>query len=176
MQSTQNKTDPNDTSQSLNSHSLIWIFRQCALISTCLVGAFAAIETVGWTLGIDRIKHPIPHAPSIPSGSAILFLATSIALLLMSVGRHQFIRTRIGQLLAIVIAIAGGSTFIEHTFNLDWALAFPLYQTKDSMPLTFPGPMLPDMSFYFVIVGISRLFSFFSQSDWIQAGALSIPD
>ncbi|CAN5667227.1 hypothetical protein BH10CYA1_BH10CYA1_41740 [soil metagenome] len=122
------------------------------LVYVALVGI---VETAGWALGIDWIKRPIPNESAMPSGAAILFVLSAIAMVCLSVGKVFPWRKWLGISIALFVGIAGGATYLEHTLERDWSLICPLYKTEGSTPLTFPGPMMPDVSLYFVLLSIA---------------------
>jgi tRNA A-37 threonylcarbamoyl transferase component Bud32 len=130
----------------------------CARASVTLLGIVAAlglIETIGWAFGIDWIKRPIANERAMPSGAAILFFQSAASMFCLSVGKIQTWRKWLGVTIAIFIGIASGATYLEHILERDWSLIYPLYRTADSTPLTFPGPMMPDCSFYFVLIAVA---------------------
>jgi len=143
-------------------YSLRKILSRCAAAALFIVVVSGAVETVGWAVDISWIKHPIAHQPSMPPGAAILFFVSSVGLLIMQrlKGRLSSI---FGLSLACLVGIAGGVTFLEHTLEKDWQLAYTLYQQGDSTPLTFPGPMQPDTSLSFFILGICLMLFTFRQ-------------
>jgi signal transduction histidine kinase len=135
----------------------------------CLVAALGVIETIGWAFGIEWIKRPIANERAMPSGAAILFFLSSVSLFCFSVGKIQTWRKWLGIIIAIFIGIAGGATYLEHVCEKDWSLIYPLYRTSDSTPLTFPGPMMPDVSLNFVFITVALLLFCFKEKIGIKA-------
>lgn len=156
--------------------SLARTHRLCALFAIYAVCAFSLCQIVGWALALDWIKHPFPNEPALPSAAAIMFFLCCCSWLLVARDNENKRLKLLGQTLAIFVAITSGATFIEHTFNLDWSLSYPLYQRDEgSTPLTFPGPILPDMSLYFGFLGIGLFLLGFNKTStykWAQIMAI----
>ena len=131
--------------------------KKASIVFLGVVAAFAVVDTIGWAFGVEWIKRPITNERALPSGAAILFFLSSASLFCLSCGKIQTWRKWLGIVIAIFIGIAGGATYLEHLLEKDWSLIYPLYRSSDSTPLTFPGPMMPDVSFYFVFVAVGLL-------------------
>jgi len=122
------------------------------LAMVCLIGL---TEALGWALGIDWIKRPIANESATPSGAAILFALSASTMILLSTGKPGALRKWLSTALGIFIGIASGATWLEHLLEQDWSLIHPLYTTEGCTPLTFPGPMMPDVSAYFVLAAMA---------------------
>ncbi len=129
--------------------------KKASMLVLAYVALVGVVEAAGWALGIDWIKRPIPNESAMPSGAAIVFVLSAMTMLGLSVGKVQPWRKWLSIGIALFVGIAGGATFLEHTLERDWSLIYPLYKTEGSTPLTFPGPMMPDVSLYFVLLSIT---------------------
>lgn len=131
------------------------VLEASAVYAACVVGFIGFLEATGWAFAIDSLKHPIASEPATPPGAALTFLLCAISFLLLAFRSPRLWRVILGALVAIVVAIAGGACFFDHTFRIDWGVAYPLWETAGALPLSFPGPMLPDVGFYFMMLGIA---------------------
>lgn len=146
--------------------------QRASLILFTTVAAFCFTEAIGWALGIDWIKRPIPYESATPPGAAILFVLSAITVLLLARGETGSSKKWIALALSAFIGTASGATWLEHILEKDWSLIFPLYTTEGATPLTFPGPMMPDVSAYFVLVAIAS--ALFALRDKIGIKAMQI--
>ncbi|HEY9732271.1 MAG TPA: serine/threonine-protein kinase [Drouetiella sp.] len=132
--------------------------RYCSKASLVLlgyVGLVGFLDTIGWALGLDWIKRPIPNESATPSGAAILFFLSAINMFLLSARRAKTWQKWAAVTLSVIIGISSGATWLEHVFEQDWGLIHPLYTTEGCTPLTFPGPMMPDVSAYFFLIALA---------------------
>ncbi|CAN5689149.1 hypothetical protein BH10CYA1_BH10CYA1_04010 [soil metagenome] len=135
------------------------ILKRTALGAAIVLFLLSLLQVIGYAGNIHWIKHPTDEPP-MPSGVAVTFLITSLALLLQCAGKPRRWRLMLSAVLAGIVICAGVSTFIEHTFNYDWGLNYPLWQPPgDAHPLSFPGPMLPDSALDFVLLAAAILLS-----------------
>jgi hypothetical protein len=135
------------------STRLVKRFRQGAVAAAFLIGCFGLVEIVGWILDVETIKRPF-GLMLIQSGTCIEFLFVSIALLLFDFGRAKWMRI-LARVVAGVVLIAAGLNWVEHTFELDLSLVYPLWQPVDAAPLSFPGPIAPDVALNFIGLGLA---------------------
>ncbi len=145
------------------------VCKKASIVLVGLVASLGLLETIGWAFGIEWIKRPIANERAMPSGAAILFFLSSASLFCLSVGKIEIWRKWLGIVIAIFIGIAGGATYFEHVLEKDWSLIYPLYRSSDSTPLTFPGPMMPDVSFYFVFIAVALLLFAFKDKIGVKA-------
>jgi tRNA A-37 threonylcarbamoyl transferase component Bud32 len=129
-----------------------------ARVSSSIVCLIGILETIGWAFSIELLKHPIESEPATPSGAAFCFALSSLAFFFITVGKPQRWRLFVGALLALIVGIAGGACFLEHTCQLDWTLSYPLIESGNGAPFTFPGPMLPDVGLFFLLLGTGLTF------------------
>ena len=99
------------------------VLRRAALSAAGVLAVLSVVEVIGYAWDIIWIKHPTDQ-PAMTSGTAVTFLVASLALLLNSVGAPRTWRYWLSAFLALVVATAGATTFIEHTFQLDWGLSY----------------------------------------------------
>ena len=135
------------------SNRLVKAFRRAATVASVLVGVFGAVEIVGWILNIEAIKRPF-GLMVIQSGTCVEFLLLSISLLLFRFARNRYLRN-LARVVAFVVLIAAALNWVEHTYELDMSLVYPLWQPRDAAPLSFPGPIAPDVALNFIGLGLA---------------------
>jgi tRNA A-37 threonylcarbamoyl transferase component Bud32 len=143
--------------------------RKSSVVLLSYVAFLGLTETIGWALGIDWVKRPIPNESATPSGAAILFLLSAVSMGLLMLTRKQVWQKWLAIALAVFIGITSGATWLEHVLEKDWGLIHPLYTTEGCTPLTFPGPMMPDVSAYFVLTAIALILFAFREKIGIKA-------
>ena len=129
------------------------LFKTFAGIGFAIVLAISIISIVGYACDIEIIKHPFPHQPSLQSGTTIAFLFASCALLMLYPTERPKVLTIAAKILGAIVAAAGLVNFLEHSSGQDWSLSFPLWQSPNATPLSFPGPIAPDVSVMFMLLG-----------------------
>lgn len=154
--------------------------KKASILLLLYVAFIGVVEAVGWALGIDWIKRPIANESAMPSGAAILFFLSATTMLALSTVKAPW-QKWIGIAVAAFVGIASGATYLEHTLELDWSLIYPLYKTEGSTPLTFPGPMMPDVSLYFVLLSVTFVLYAFRERVGIKAtqvllGLIGLPN
>lgn len=155
--------------------------KKASIVLLSSVALIGLVEAVGWALGIEWIKRPIANESAMPSGAALLFVLSAVTMLALSIGKVEPWRKWLSIAIALFIGIAGGATYLEHTLELDWSLIYPLYKTEGSTPLTFPGPMMPDVSLYFVFLSITFVLYAFREKIGIKkiqvlSGLIGLPN
>jgi len=129
-------------------------FKLAAIAAETLVLVAAALGVIGWAFGIHALKHPTDE-PALQSAAALNFVFLSTATLLLCVGTPKLWRRLTGRFLATVVIVSSAATFIEHTCHLYWQ-DLVLWRSE-GLGLTYPGPLLPHESFFFILLGIGVL-------------------
>lgn len=130
------------------------LFRLLAVVGLGLVLIIALTVIAGFAFDIQWIKHPFGNQPSLQSGTAFAFLFASIAMLLLYPPLRASVMTVAAKVMGGVVFCLGLVNFLEHSYQRDWSLSYPLWQPADATPLTFPGPIAPDVSVMFMILGV----------------------
>ncbi|HEY9778370.1 MAG TPA: serine/threonine-protein kinase [Planktothrix sp.] len=131
-------------------------FRSGSIAAAMAVLLFAIADIVGWAFDVDMLKHPFGTLPSLQSGTSITLLFAAVPLLLLTWSRSSAARL-IARVTGAVVLTVGGLNLGEHLSGHDWNLAYPIFTPPNGLPLSFPGPMAPDVAFACVFFGLSLL-------------------
>ena len=153
--------------------SLPRTFRRSALIAAAILLVMSILEVVAWALDIQELKHPTEEV-ALQSAAALNFLLIACSVITYYAGASGRLIRVVSKLMAVVVLIGAGATYIEHTFHLYWP-NFVLCQPSDAFGLTYPGPLLPHESLGFVCVALAVLCLGRSiKKDYFPAQLLSI--
>ncbi len=115
----------------------------------------SVLYVLAWMFDIDWIKHPWGLQRPLLSAYSVEFLLCSlIALLALHFELPGWLRLMPAGL-ALLVAGAGAANLIDHWFGLDLNLSCALWKAAgDALPLSYPGPMSPDVALSFFVTAI----------------------
>jgi hypothetical protein len=114
---------------------------------------------LGWILDNDFLKRIYPSLVTMKASTAVCLILTAFSLLALQDQSASSLRKRLGQVLALVVAIVGLLTLSEHIFG--WNLGFDQLIFRESVAeagRSFPGRMGVATSLDFFFLGMALLF------------------
>lgn len=129
---------------------LLLRFKIFALITGISVIMLGLVIVLGWI--IDNATLKLAGWGMVQGSNALaLILAGTSLFLVMNPKRPLY---RLGQALAFIVCLSGLLTFIENLSGIDLGLNHMWYQpSPDSIGLTFPGPMAPNVGLTLMLLG-----------------------
>ncbi len=130
------------------------VARVCAAVAALLGG----LVLVGWALGIEVLRSPLPGEVSMKPNTALSFLLLGPALLLLLVGRAERRLRAAGRLLALAPVIVSLLTLAEYAFDRDLGIDELLFRdTTAAVATVVPGRPAPLTAVCFLLLGSALL-------------------
>ncbi len=128
--------------------------RICAYV-VLLIGA---LVLVGWALGSEVLKTPIPGEVTMKANTALSFVLAGSSLLLALSARKGSAPYRVGQLFAGATAAIGSLSLAESVFRLDLGIDQLLFsEPANAVATSSPGRMAPNSAVCFLLFGSALL-------------------
>lgn len=119
-----------------------------------LVFCIGAISLAGWIFDIAALKSLHPSLPPIAPISAVLLMASGLAVCLLNNGKRSSQKRSAANLLAFFILSASSLTYIECLFDINIGLDYALFPEK-IQTMSTPGRMSLQSIINFLVVGLS---------------------
>jgi PAS domain S-box-containing protein len=129
-----------------------------SMIIGVFVFSVGCIVLMGWILGIPALKSIHPAWVSMKANTALAFVFAGLALTLLSGELFSNTRMRVGQLLAMLVALIGILTLCEYA--LGWNLRIDEILFKDdtsAVATSSPGRMAPSTAVCFLLLGLATV-------------------
>lgn len=127
--------------------------RNWALVAAAVVTITGSLVLLGWAFGIEGLKRVSPLFVAMNPVSAILFIISGLALMLLARAKAEERQRRLGQALALVPLVVGilkvGALANIFHFQVDQVIFHDLLSTA----LGAPDRMSPSSAFRFVLLG-----------------------
>jgi len=118
------------------------------LIAGVIVIVLGVLVLLGWAVGSGLLTSVIPGLPSMKVNTALALMCAAVAVLCLALGTGVMTR-RIGQLLALVLAVFGVLVICEYLFG---GLGFDQAFAHD-VAGSFPGRPSPETALALMVLG-----------------------
>ncbi len=131
--------------------------RTLARVCTVSVIAVGALVLAGWAFDVPRLKGVLTDGITMKANAAAGLVAAGLSLWLLQSGRCV-LRNRTGQALAVLVAVIGGLTFLEHLSGWNLRIDELLFRDAPGSRGTMsPGRMGPPTSLCLLLLGAALL-------------------
>jgi PAS domain S-box-containing protein len=132
------------------------MLRLVAPLAAMLVMVVGVLVLGGWALQLPLLTSVVASLPAMMPNTAVAFLLTGAALWLLGPQHASRWRRRVGQGIALVVALFGGVVLGEYLAGWRLGLAVWLFgQELTSGGMRFPGRPSPHTAVAFVLVGLA---------------------
>ena len=130
--------------------------RAIARVSACIPVAVGALVLYGWWQDVDVLKRIVPGLVAMNPLTAVNFVLLGISLALLSRAETRTPRHRIGESLALFVAIVGLIKCVTFLLNLDLPLDQWLFRNKlGASDFGLPNRMAPNTALNFALTGLA---------------------
>ena len=133
-----------------------WTLQRVPPLAAVLAVVVGMMVLVGWVLQLPLLTRVVPSLPAMMPNTAAAFVLAGTALWLLGPPAAGHWRRRLGQGLALLVALFGGVVLGEYVVG--WRLGLDLWLFRDELAgagMRFPGRPSPHTAVAFVLVGLA---------------------
>ncbi len=145
-------------SSSLPNSRLIYTIRVVPKAASAIVILVSCLVLAGWILDIPTLKSVLPSWVTMKANTALAFIVSGVSLWLLGKKGAAQRRRRIGQVLALSVAIVGLLTLSQYLFN--WNLGIDQLVFRElpgAVGTSHLGRMAPTTALSFILLGFALL-------------------
>ena len=141
-----------------SENRLISYFKDFSEYSSIILIIIGILILIGWVFDITILKSPGPNFSTIKSNVALCFILIGASLWLQQTKRINKRNQQIAQILAVIVALIGFLTIMEHLFNLNFGIDQILFtEPLGALNTSAPNRMAFNSAFALLLTGISIL-------------------
>lgn len=134
-------------------NELMKIFKKISKTCSILVGVIAILVLIGWVFNIGVLKSFVPGFFAMKVNSAIMFLLTSITLIMLqNVENKSYLY--VSKCLSLIICLVGLLTLAEYIFNVNLYIDQLLFTDMSGPTAPYPGRIAPYTCVAFISIGV----------------------
>ena len=139
-----------------SENRLISYFKDFSEYSSIILIIIGILILIGWVFDITILKSPGPNFSTIKSNVALCFILIGASLWLQQTKRINKRNQQIAQILAVIVALIGFLTIMEHLFNLNFGIDQILFtEPLGALNTSAPNRMAFNSAFALLITGIA---------------------
>lgn len=132
-------------------------FRKIAIFESSLVILVSFLVLVGWQFGIEILKRVAPSFVAMNPLTAICFLASAAAILLLHSENRQKSWRWAGYILGAGVVLVGLGILLRYGWNVRFWLDRAFYAAELDKAGLIPNRMAPNSALNFILVGLAVL-------------------
>ncbi|HEX5887531.1 MAG TPA: ATP-binding protein [Pyrinomonadaceae bacterium] len=163
--------------ESLSQYSPQQLVRYRAISVGCalLTLSIGVVGLLGWILDNEILKRIHPALVTVKANTAVCLILTSAALLLLRDPLTTNWKRRTGQLFAILVALVGFLTLIQHLTGWNIGIDQLLFtETEAAAGPSFPGRMGVAASLNFIFFGFALMFLDARSPRWFRVSNVAV--
>lgn len=150
-------------------------YRTISVVCALVTLSIGVASLLGWILDSETLKRIHPSLVTIKANTAVCLILISASLLLLRDPATSNWKRRTGQLFAVLVAIVGFLTLLEHLTGWNLGIDQLLFtETLEAAGASFPGRMGVAASLNLVFVGFALLFLDARSQRWFRVSNVAV--
>jgi methyl-accepting chemotaxis protein len=142
-----------------SSTAFVTLFQSWSRRAGIAVTAVGVAVLIGWMLNIPLLKSIHPSLVTMKANTALAFLLSGIALLMLQAGPADQRKLRIARWCALAVALVGLLTLSEYILGRDLGIDQLLFREPGgAVGTSTPGRMSPNTALNFLLIGLALRF------------------